>query len=111
MNTKAASERYQRQLLDLVKQPGNDVCADCRGRAPRWASWNLGIFVCVQCAGVHRKMGTHISKIKSLTLDTWTREHVERMKEMGNIKSNEKWNPDERRNRPPANVDEGERNR
>lgn len=58
MNTKAQSERHQRILLELVRQPGNDVCADCGGRAPRWASWNLGIFVCVQCAGVHRKMGT-----------------------------------------------------
>ncbi len=58
MNTKAAAERYQRQLMELVKQPGNDTCADCSGRTPRWASWNLGIFICVQCAGVHRKMGT-----------------------------------------------------
>lgn len=58
MNTKAASERHQRQLMELVKLPGNEICADCTGRNPRWASWSLGIFICVQCAGVHRKMGT-----------------------------------------------------
>lgn len=110
MNTKAASERYQRQVQDISKQSGNNTCADCNGRYPRWASWNLGIFLCVNCAGVHRKMGTHISKVKSLTLDTWTKEQVERMREIGNIKSNMKFNPDERRNRPPANVEEGERN-
>ncbi|SNX87243.1 related to AGE2 - ADP-ribosylation factor and GTPase activating protein effector [Melanopsichium pennsylvanicum] len=109
MNTKAAQERQQRILLDLVRQPGNDVCADCKGRAPRWASWNLGIFICVQCAGVHRKMGVHISKVKSLTLDTWTREQVDRMKEIGNIKSNRNYNPDEMRNRPPTNMEESER--
>lgn len=109
MNSKAAQERQQRILLDLVRQPGNDVCADCKGRAPRWASWNLGIFICVQCAGVHRKMGVHISKVKSITLDTWTREQVDRMKEVGNVKSNKKYNPDEMRNRPPTNMEESER--
>ncbi len=109
MNSKAAQERQQRILLDLVRQSGNDVCADCKGRAPRWASWNLGIFICVQCAGVHRKMGVHISKVKSLTLDTWTREQVDRMKEVGNVKSNKFFNPDEMRNRPPTNMEESER--
>lgn len=109
MNSKAAQDRQQRILLDLVRQPGNDVCADCKGRAPRWASWNLGIFICVQCAGVHRKMGVHISKVKSITLDTWTREQVDRMKEVGNLKSNRKYNPDEMRNRPPTNMEESER--
>lgn len=58
MNSKAASERYQRQVLELSKQSGNETCADCGGRYPRWSSWNLGIFLCVNCAGVHRKMGT-----------------------------------------------------
>ncbi|KAN0065901.1 Protein gts1 [Thecaphora frezii] len=109
MNTKATQERHQRILMELVRQPGNDICADCRGRAPRWASWNLGIFLCVQCAGVHRKMGTHISKVKSLTLDTWTREQVDKMKEIGNVKSNQNYNPDETRNRPPTNIQETER--
>ncbi|EPQ31028.1 uncharacterized protein PFL1_01217 [Pseudozyma flocculosa PF-1] len=109
MNSKATQERHQRMLVELSRQPGNDVCADCRGRAPRWASWNLGIFLCVQCAGVHRKMGTHISKVKSLTLDTWTREQVDKMKDMGNLKSNRIFNPDEVRNRPPTNIEESER--
>ncbi|CAO1632300.1 unnamed protein product [Parajaminaea phylloscopi] len=109
MNAKAASQRYQRQLLELAKVPGNDVCADCRGRNPRWASHNLGIFLCVQCAGIHRKMGTHISKVKSLTLDEWNREQVECMKSLGNARSNDYYNPDEKRNRPPANVENGER--
>ncbi|CAO1618027.1 unnamed protein product [Sympodiomycopsis kandeliae] len=109
MNAKAAASRYQRQVLELSRQPGNEICADCGGRNPRWASHNLGIFLCVQCAGVHRKMGTHISKIKSLTLDEWSKEQVERMKEYGNLKSNSYYNPNEKRNRPPTNVDDYER--
>lgn len=109
MNAKATASRYQRQVGELSRLPGNDTCADCGGRNPRWASHNLGIFICMQCAGVHRKMGTHISKVKSLTLDEWTKEQVERMREYGNIKSNLYFNPDEKRNRPPANVTDSER--
>lgn len=44
---------------------------------PRWASWSLGIFLCINCAGIHRSLGTHISRVKSATLDKWTEEQVE----------------------------------
>ncbi|KAF8635760.1 hypothetical protein AX15_000368 [Amanita polypyramis BW_CC] len=84
-----------RQLLP------SDVCADCKTRNPRWASHNLGVFVCVNCASIHRKMGTHISKIKSITLDSWTKEQVESMKAMGNLKSNAVYNSNETRHPPP----------
>ncbi|KAH9819281.1 putative GTPase activating protein for Arf-domain-containing protein [Melampsora americana] len=107
--SKAAIERHQRLVLDLLKQPGNQVCADCRTRNPRWASWNLGIFICVKCAGIHRKMGTHISKVKSLTLDSWTKEQVERMRSIGNIKANMQWNPNAAKNPPPTDLEESER--
>lgn len=107
--SKAAIERHQRLVLDLLKQPGNEVCADCRTRNPRWASWNLGIFICVKCAGIHRKMGTHISKVKSLTLDSWTKEQVERMRSIGNIKANMQWNPNSAKNPPPTDLEESER--
>ena len=33
----------------------------CRG--PRWASVNLGIFICMECSGIHRSLGVHISKV------------------------------------------------
>lgn len=44
---------------------------------PRWASYSLGVFLCIRCAGIHRKMGTHISKVKSITMDQWTSEQIE----------------------------------
>ncbi|OAX43756.1 Arf GTPase activating protein [Rhizopogon vinicolor AM-OR11-026] len=75
--SKISSERSQRTLLQLVMQPGNDVCADCKSRTPRWASHNLGIFICINCASIHRKLGTHITKVKSITLDSWTKDQVE----------------------------------
>ena len=43
---------------------------------PRWASWNLGIFLCIRCAGIHRNLGVHISKVKSVNLDSWTQVQV-----------------------------------
>ncbi|KZP12933.1 ArfGap-domain-containing protein [Athelia psychrophila] len=101
---KVNADRYQRALLELAHASGNDHCADCKARVPRWASHNLGIFVCVTCASVHRKMGTHISKVKSVTMDTWTKEQVEVMRQNGNVKSNSFYNPNETRNPPPTNM-------
>ncbi|KZT01345.1 ArfGap-domain-containing protein [Laetiporus sulphureus 93-53] len=106
---KITVERNQRAVLELASQPGNDVCADCKARNPRWASHNLGIFICMNCASVHRKIGTHISKVKSLTMDMWTKEQVEVMRSTGNIKSNAYFNSDERRNPPPTNMVDAER--
>ncbi|KAI6015266.1 hypothetical protein F5J12DRAFT_523718 [Pisolithus orientalis] len=102
--SKIAAERNRRVLMELVSKPGNDVCADCKARAPRWASFNIGIFICVNCASIHRKIGTHITKVKSLTLDEWSKEQVEFMKQNGNIKSNQLYCPDEVRHPPPANL-------
>ena len=38
---------------------------------PDWASLNLGALVCIECSGVHRNLGTHISRVRSLDLDEW----------------------------------------
>ncbi|KAI7979807.1 Pentatricopeptide repeat-containing protein [Camellia lanceoleosa] len=49
-------------LEGLLKLPENRECADCKCKGPRWASVNLGIFTCMQCSGIHRSLGVHISK-------------------------------------------------
>lgn len=43
---------------------GNDRCADCGAPDPDWASLNLGVLVCIECSGVHRNLGVHISKVQ-----------------------------------------------
>lgn len=75
--SKREQARNERELQDLLRQPGNSTCADCGAKNPAWASWNLGIFLCLRCASLHRKLGTHISKVKSLSMDKWTADQVE----------------------------------
>jgi len=84
MKMTVMADRNEKVLLELLKKPGNNVCADCGSKNPEWASYNIGIFVCTRCAGVHRSMGAHISKVKHLKLDRWEDSQLERMKEVGN---------------------------
>ncbi|XP_052596500.1 arf-GAP with coiled-coil, ANK repeat and PH domain-containing protein 2 isoform X4 [Peromyscus californicus insignis] len=64
--------------------PGNSSCCDCGLADPRWASINLGITLCIECSGIHRSLGVHFSKVRSLTLDTWEPELLKLMCELGN---------------------------
>ena len=79
-------------LKALVKLESNKVCADCKkNKHPRWASWNLGVFVCIRCSGIHRGMGTHISRVKSVDLDAWTDEQLQSVLKWGNSRANKYW--------------------
>lgn len=60
--SRAQTEANAKLLRSLVKHPDNKVCVDCKKNDPRWASWNIGCFLCIRCSGIHRSMGTHISK-------------------------------------------------
>ncbi|CAH2351979.1 ADP-ribosylation factor GTPase-activating protein effector protein 2 [[Candida] railenensis] len=89
---KTHSEKHKAILKSLLKEGSNKTCADCKTAVhPRWASWSLGCFVCIRCSGIHRSMGTHISKVKSVDLDAWTDEQVENMLRWGNDKCNLYW--------------------
>ncbi|PWN90425.1 ArfGap-domain-containing protein [Acaromyces ingoldii] len=89
--SKAQNEANAKTLRALVKQPENKICADCKRNDPRWASWNLGCFLCIRCSGIHRSMGTHISKVKSIDLDIWTPEQMESIQKWGNKLCNLYW--------------------
>ncbi|KAI5446816.1 ADP-ribosylation factor GTPase-activating protein agd12, variant 2 [Lathyrus oleraceus] len=73
----------RRRLKDLLLQKDNRICADCNSPDPKWASANIGVFICLKCCGVHRSLGTHISKVLSVTLDEWSDDEVDAMIEVG----------------------------
>ncbi|KAF9973115.1 Arf-GAP with coiled-coil, ANK repeat and PH domain-containing protein 2 [Actinomortierella ambigua] len=80
---------YDKQLLLQVRRiPGNEKCADCRSLSPMWASVNLGTVLCIECSGIHRSLGVHVSKVRSLNLDKWETEAVGVMLALGNEKTN-----------------------
>uniref|UniRef100_A0A8C7ISL2 Arf-GAP with coiled-coil, ANK repeat and PH domain-containing protein n=1 Tax=Oncorhynchus kisutch TaxID=8019 RepID=A0A8C7ISL2_ONCKI len=64
--------------------PGNEYCCDCGQADPHWASINLGILLCIECSGIHRSLGVHCSKVRSLMLDSWEPELLKLMCELGN---------------------------
>ncbi|KND95202.1 Protein csx2 [Tolypocladium ophioglossoides CBS 100239] len=84
------------KLLQMVRDAdqGNCWCADCgSGSKVEWVSINLGIILCIECSGIHRSLGTHISKVRSLTLDikSFTIDIVELLLLIGNRVSNMVW--------------------
>ena len=78
-------------VQDLLKIPENSICADCQKKAAKWASTNLGIFICIDCSGIHRSLGTHISFVRSCTLDEWSLEQAHFMESVGNAVANAYW--------------------
>ncbi|XP_067379483.1 arf-GAP with coiled-coil, ANK repeat and PH domain-containing protein 1 isoform X2 [Channa argus] len=71
-------------LEEIQAIAGNRQCCDCGEAGPDWASINLGITLCIVCSGIHRSLGVHFSKVRSLTLDSWEPELIKLMCELGN---------------------------
>ncbi|MBW0462881.1 hypothetical protein O181_002596 [Austropuccinia psidii MF-1] len=90
-DNKALNARHAEVLKAMLRRPENKTCVDCKRNDPRWASTNLGCFMCIRCSGIHRSMGVHITRIKSVDLDTWTPEQVENVQRWGNKRANAYW--------------------
>uniref|UniRef100_A0A4W3J0I1 ArfGAP with SH3 domain, ankyrin repeat and PH domain 1a n=1 Tax=Callorhinchus milii TaxID=7868 RepID=A0A4W3J0I1_CALMI len=76
-------------IEDVQRMPGNDICCDCGAPDPTWLSTNLGILTCIECSGIHREMGVHISRIQSLELDKLGTSELLLAKNLGNTSFNE----------------------
>ena len=100
------SRETPRWLVEVRSASGNDACADCSAASPSWASINLGVLICMQCAAVHRKLGTHVSKVRSLELDTkeWSPPLTALLSALGNEPLNATWH--HALTRPPLQANE-----
>ncbi|KAI0772132.1 ArfGap-domain-containing protein [Trametes elegans] len=76
----------RKTLQELIKREDldNKRCVDCANPNPQWASLSFAVFLCLQCAGVHRGFGVHVSFVRSVSMDTWQEEQIKRMKLGGN---------------------------
>ncbi|KPP65783.1 hypothetical protein Z043_115774 [Scleropages formosus] len=76
-------------IEDVLRMPGNEVCCDCGAVDPKWLSTNLGILTCIECSGIHREMGVHVSRIQSMELDKLGTSELLLAKNVGNSSFNE----------------------
>ncbi|XP_056869051.1 arf-GAP with SH3 domain, ANK repeat and PH domain-containing protein 1 isoform X4 [Takifugu flavidus] len=76
-------------IEDVLRMPGNELCCDCGAADPKWLSTNLGILTCIECSGIHREMGVHISRIQSMELDKLGTSELLLAKNVGNSSFNE----------------------
>ncbi|KAM4711226.1 arf-GAP with GTPase, ANK repeat and PH domain-containing protein 1 isoform 7-T7 [Anableps anableps] len=83
------SEALALQSIRSIR--GNGRCADCDVQNPDWASLNLGALICIECSGIHRNLGTHLSRVRSLDLDEWPLELIKVMSAIGNELANSVW--------------------
>lgn len=88
-----AAAALAQATIEFVKriQEANPVCADCQSPGPVWACINHGTVICIECSGIHRSFGVHVSKVRSLLLDAWPRSLRAVMEAIGNERANQVW--------------------
>uniref|UniRef100_A0A3Q3GKD6 ArfGAP with GTPase domain, ankyrin repeat and PH domain 2 n=2 Tax=Labrus bergylta TaxID=56723 RepID=A0A3Q3GKD6_9LABR len=102
------SEAVALQAIRNAK--GNGLCVDCEALNPTWASLNLGALICIECSGIHRNLGTHLSRVRSLDLDDWPGELTQVLAAIGNYMANSIWEScTQGRTKPAPNATREER--
>ncbi|XP_068450471.1 arf-GAP with GTPase, ANK repeat and PH domain-containing protein 1-like [Clinocottus analis] len=89
-------------LQAIRNAKGNNFCVDCDAPNPTWASLNLGALICIECSGIHRNLGTHLSRVRSLDLDDLPRELTLVLSAIGNYMVNSIWEARTLGSRKPA---------
>lgn len=103
MKSKSEKQKIERKkrLARILRHPSNKICADCPETRPTWISFIkpqqtfalgskvMASFVCLECAGLHRKMGTHICVVRSISHDQFEEKDVDCAEHSGNDVVNE----------------------
>ncbi|XP_027779063.1 ARF GTPase-activating protein GIT2 isoform X6 [Marmota flaviventris] len=84
----------------------SDLCADCSGPDPSWASVNRGTFICDECCSVHRSLGRHISQVRHLKHTPWPPTLLQMVETLYNNGANSIW---EHSLLDPASITSGRR--
>ena len=84
-------DQQQRRWEAFRSRPGNRQCCECDAGDTTWAVLDYGILICINCAGAHRALGSHISKVRSTELDDFDESLFLWFESLGNKKNNERW--------------------
>ncbi|KAI9506429.1 hypothetical protein GGI25_004906 [Coemansia spiralis] len=87
-NTELDHGAQATRMAKMRYPAGNDRCVDCSNKDPEWAAINLGVLMCIECSGIHRSLGVHVSKVRSVKLDNWDAEFMQIMQRLGNKRVN-----------------------
>ena len=74
------------EIEKIMSVEGNNICADCGKENPKWASLTNSVFICLECAGLHRNLGVEISFIRSLDMDSWDSKQLKQISVGGNAR-------------------------